>query len=535
MLHVASVIQHGGRRLQRFTHSIRFRLTLWSVVILGLVLIVFSVFVVVLQTRVLEVEAQNEAQLRSGQLVGYFDSETRQLRLPPLASLRAPLLSPGGFVLIVDAQGTAVQQIGVLGNTDRQNLTTLVLERQGGINPKFNPINLPSVVQLASLFLKGRLFDLFAAGLQRAATILSVSLHGLTFSQTFTPVDPGGAARYFIFASPLLLKNNTFFGTLIVGQPLDLSAPLRRLIGTLVLAVPATLLVALLGGYWLASRAMRPVHRITHTARTISETDLSRRLNLNTPDEIGELARTFDEMLDRLQAAFTRQRQFTADASHELRTPLTIIDLEVDRALAQPRTAAEYEQALATIGAENDHMSRLVNNLLLLARADAGQAALQRERLDLSDVVLDVIERLAPLARQNHLELVAGDLPELTLCGDRMYLAQMFTNLIENAIKYTTGVGQHISIEVEGRSGWGYVRVSDDGPGISTEHLPHIFDRFYRADPARSYAEETPDGSGLGLSIVQWVAGAHGGTVSASSSLGHGALFEVRLPLASTG
>jgi heavy metal sensor kinase len=279
---------------------------------------------------------------------------------------------------------------------------------------------------------------------------------------------------------------------------------------------------------------MRPVHRITRTARTIGETDLSQRLNLNTPDEIGELAHTFDEMLDRLQAAFTRQRQFTADASHELRTPLTIIDLEVDRALAQPRTSAEYEQALATIGAENDHMSRLVNNLLLLARADAGQAVLQRERLDLSDVVLDVIERLAPLARQNHVALTASDLPELMVCSDRVYLAQMITNLIENAVKYTSGVGHHVWIDVEGRSGWGTVRVSDDGPGIDAEHLPHIFDRFYRADPARSAAENTPDGSGLGLSIVQWVANAHGGTVSVSSPIGHGATFEVRLPLTPT-
>ncbi|HSD82733.1 MAG TPA: ATP-binding protein [Anaerolineae bacterium] len=532
---MTSAIQRGGRRLRRFMHSIRFRLTLWSVLILGLALIIFSAFVVIMQTRVLEIEAQNEAQLHSGQLLGYFDSETRQLRLPPLGGLREPLLTSGSFVLIVNADGTVVQQIGVLGNLDRQSLAARLLDRQGGINPKIGPTKLSSIFQLAGLFLKGRLFDLFAAALKRVTTLFSAGLHGLPFSETFIPVETAGAPRYFIHAAPLLLKDNTFFGTLIVGQPVDLGAQLQRLIGTLLLAVPATLLVALLGGYWLASRAMRPVHRITRTARTIGETDLSQRLNLNTSDEIGELALTFDEMLDRLQAAFTRQRQFTADASHELRTPLTIIDLEVNRALAQPRTPAEYEQALATIGAENDHMSRLVNNLLLLARADAGQAVLQRERLDLSDIALEVIERLAPLARQNQVELTAGDLPELTLCGDRIYLAQMITNLIENAIKYTTGTGRHVWIEVEGRSGWGTVRVSDDGPGINAEHLPYIFERFYRADPARSDAENTPDGSGLGLSIVQWVAGAHGGAVSVSSSIGHGATFEVRLPLTPTG
>jgi heavy metal sensor kinase len=531
MRRVTSTVQRGGRRLRRFTHGIRFRLTLWSVAILGLVLIVFSVFVVVTQAHVLEVEAQSQAQLQGQQLVGYIDPATHQLTLPPLVSRRGLSLPSAGFLLIIDGHGTLVQQIGVLGNPDRQTLIDLVLKRQGSVDPSDGPASLPSVLQLAGYFLKGRLFDLFSTAAKRAITLLSVGLRGLPFSETFTPTAASPAPRYAVFATPILAGDNTFFGTLVVGQPLDVGAQLRGLISTLVLAVPATLLVALIGGYWLASRAMRPVHRITRTARTISETDLSERLNLDTPDEIGDLARTFDQMLDRLQAAFTRQRQFTADASHELRTPLTIIDLEVDRALAQPRTPAEYEQALSTIGAENDHMGRLVNNLLILARADAGQAALNRETLDLSEVTADVIERLAPLARQNRVELVAGDLPELTVCGDRLYLAQMLTNLIENALKYTSGTGQHVWIDAESRSSWGVVRVRDDGPGISAEHLPHIFDRFYRADPARSTADDEPDGSGLGLAIVQWVAHAHGGTVSASSAAGGGASFEVGLPL----
>ena len=529
--HIALMVQRGWRRLRRFTHGIRFRLTLWSVAILGLVLIVFSVFVVVTQAHVLEVEAQNQVQLQGQQLAGYFDSATQQLALPPLVSRRAPLLPAEGFVLIIDGHGTLVQQIGALANPDQQSLVNLVLQRGGRANSKVGPLSLPSLLQLASLFLKGRLFDLVSASLQRTTALLSAGLRGLPFSETFTPTAASPAPRYAVFATPILLKDNTFFGTVVVGQALDVGAQLRGLISTLLLAVPATLLVALIGGYWLASRAMQPVHRITRTARTISETDLSQRLNLDTPDEIGELARTFDEMLDRLQTAFTRQQQFTADASHELRTPLTIIDLEVDRALAQPRTPAEYAQALLTIGAENDHMSRLVNNLLILARADAGQAVLNREPLDLSEVAMDVIERLAPLAQQNRLELVVGDLPELTVCGDRLYLAQMLTNLIENAIKYTSGIGRHVWIDAEGRAEWGVVHVRDDGPGISAQHLPHIFDRFYRADPARSTVDDSPDGSRLGLSIVQWVAHAHGGTVNVHSATGCGASFEVRLPL----
>jgi signal transduction histidine kinase len=169
---------------------------------------------------------------------------------------------------------------------------------------------------------------------------------------------------------------------------------------------------------------MRPVRTITHIAREISESDLNRRLNLKSRDELGELAATFDQMLDRLQMAFDRQRQFTADASHELRTPLTIVNLEVNRALARPYTPRDYERALSIIGAENDYMSRLVNDLLILARADAGQPMLKQEELDWGDLTWEVVERLSPLARRRGLELVTDDLPELTLCGDRLYLTR---------------------------------------------------------------------------------------------------------------
>ena len=332
-------------------------------------------------------------------------------------------------------------------------------------------------------------------------------------------------------------------GVLILSSPIDPRDQLHTLLVTLVLASLGTLAIALLGGYWLATRAMSPVHTITRTARSISETDLHQRLNLGTRDELGELADTFDAMLDRLQAAFDRQRQFTADASHELRTPLTIVGLEADQALARKRSVEEYGRALTVIKSENKFMTRLVNDLLTLARMDAGQTQMQVEPLDLSDLALDVVDRLNSIASRAGVELHVGDFPEVMVNGDAQYLTQLMTNLVENAIKYAGGRGHHVRVETGQKTiagqpvGW--MQVEDDGPGIPAEHLPYLFDRFYRVDKARTRQQEDApeteqekelEGSGLGLSIVQWIARAHGGQVVVYSEVGKGSTFEFQLP-----
>jgi signal transduction histidine kinase len=315
----------------------------------------------------------------------------------------------------------------------------------------------------------------------------------------------------------------------------------------------AILLFITVGGYWLATRAMRPVRLITQTAQEIGRTDLSRRFHLNRRDELGELADTFDEMLTRIEAVLSRQSQFTADASHELRTPLSILSVATSRALSQWSRPENYEQALerieayrqelSIIEAETDHMTRLVNDLLLLARGDTGQAILSPAEVDVSEVALEVVERLAPLAHKRAIELTFGELPELCVRGDRVLLTVMMTNLIDNALKYTAGIGNHVRIEgsIERREGkrWGRIGIEDNGPGITEEHQLHLFERFYRVDAARSPLqtveedthEETASGSGLGLAIVQWVAQVHKGEVRLFSTIGHGSRFEIWLPL----
>jgi signal transduction histidine kinase len=212
----------------------------------------------------------------------------------------------------------------------------------------------------------------------------------------------------------------------------------------------------------------------------------------------------------------------------------------VTRVLGQPLAPEEFERVLAVVQSENAYMTRLVGDLLTLARADAGQDMLRAEPLDLSDVAAEVVERMAPLARQAGLHLVAGALPELPVCGDRSSLAQALGNLVENAIKYTPSAGTRVEIAAgcgvdDGRD-WAWVRVTDDGPGIAPAHLPHLCERFYRVDSARVRGDDgsgsdAPDGSGLGLSIVEWAARAHGGALRIQSAVSAGSVFELWLPL----
>jgi len=208
---------------------------------------------------------------------------------------------------------------------------------------------------------------------------------------------------------------------------------------------------------------------------------------------------------------------------------LTIVNLESSRALASKRTPDEYQRALGIIRSENEFMSHLVNDLLTLARMDAGQLAMEKKQLDLSDVALEAVERLGSLAERKNVRLETGELPEVNITGDRRYLLQMLTNLVENGIKYMVGDERRVRVEtgLDGDSAW--VRVSDTGAGISPEHLPHLFNRFYRVDEARSRSEaEQQGGTGLGLAIVDWIVKAHGGVVCVESTPGAGTCFEVR-------
>lgn len=314
-----------------------------------------------------------------------------------------------------------------------------------------------------------------------------------------------------------------------VGQSLEgLRAVQHRVLVLLGVIVPGSLLLTMGGGWFLAGRAMVPVDRLTRAARSITEAKLSERVEVpHTSDEIQRLAETFNDMLDRLESAFSRQRQFTADASHELRTPLAIVRNEIEVALRRERGVADYQETLARLEAEIIRLSRLVEDLLTLARADAGEAKLDLEPLPIVLVAQEVFDNVISLAEKKGLKasFIAPD-PSLFVRGDAMRLKQLFLNLLDNAIKYTDAPGA-VTLSVGRDSGNVRMEVSDTGRGITVSSRPHVFERFYR----QSHTTETASGSGLGLAIVHWIVSAHGGRIDLDSRPSEGTRFTVFLPL----
>jgi two-component system OmpR family sensor kinase len=335
---------------------------------------------------------------------------------------------------------------------------------------------------------------------------------------------------------------------------------IQRVSTLLLVLTPSIFVIALLGGWMLVGRSLKPVDDMTRAALSIESKRLDVRLvPQRTDNEIGRLAGALNEMIARLDRSFRQIERFTADASHELKTPLTTIRGEAEVALMSDLTPVQYRATFQSIIEETERLSEIVNNLLLLSRADADQARLKQEPVALHEVAMQVYERLEGLAHRKNITLDIAAMEEVDLRGDALWLQQLMTNLLHNAIHYTPEGGKVVlsltredTEEVEGvpafrRSGApdtglspienrkskienprAVFAVRDTGPGIPAEHLPHIFDRFYRVDSGRSRDQ---GGSGLGLNIARWVTEAHGGQISVISEVGQGATFIVRLPI----
>jgi heavy metal sensor kinase len=319
-------------------------------------------------------------------------------------------------------------------------------------------------------------------------------------------------------------------GTLQTGVNLSELDQLRNnLLRTLLISGGVTMLVAALVGWYLTRRALAPLSTVTETALQITRADdLSRRIPevSNRNDEVGTLIQTFNATLVRLEELFNSQRRFLADVSHELRTPLTVIKGNAD---LMRRMSQLDEEALDTIEGEVDRLSRMVGDLLLLAQADAGHATLDLRPVELDTILLEVFQQAHILASGNrHLEI--EDIDQVIVCGDRDRLKQVFLNLVANAVKYTEKGGL-VKISLGKQNSMAYLRVQDNGPGIADEDLPHIFDRFYRAEKSRSRDKHEHKGFGLGLSITNWIVENHGGAIKVVSVVGKGTTFTVWLPL----
>ncbi len=300
------------------------------------------------------------------------------------------------------------------------------------------------------------------------------------------------------------------------------------MVSVLAIGLPITVLLIGFTGYIVAGRALRPVDTMAHRARKISAEHLNERLQIENPDdELGHLGLAFNETLASLEKSFEQLRRFTADASHELRTPLTAIRSVGEVALQNTGDATYYRDIIGSMLEEVNRLTRLVESLLTMSRADAGQIQLQRTSVGILDLVKEAAALLEVLAEEKQQTIVVAGDPSLTVRGDRLILRQALINLIDNAVKYSPS-GGNIEVRVSATSKDVLIEIQDSGPGIPPEHADKVFQRFYRVDKARTRAE---GGTGLGLSIVEWAVSANGGSVDLKRGPGPGCTFTIRLPL----
>lgn len=322
----------------------------------------------------------------------------------------------------------------------------------------------------------------------------------------------------------------------LAGQPLVLmvAAPeagnllvLQSFLRGLLASFPILLLISSAGGYWVSRRALKPVDRITATARSISIRNISERVPVTqNGDELQRLAETCNEMLDRLEASVNQIKRFTADASHELRGPLSITRTVAEIALRNPQADPESRRALKDIVDEVAKAAILLEEMLTLARADSVPVSVPRTPVNLSALLTEVCEMAQPIAKQQGLKLAMGsDFDKVAVLGDEAALKRLVWILIDNALKYSKPQGR-IEVSLSSVAGCAKVVVRDDGIGISAADLPRVFDRFYRADPSRGVVE----GNGLGLAIAKWIAETHQAELSLTSEEGRGTCFTLLLP-----
>ncbi|MCL4553204.1 MAG: ATP-binding protein [Candidatus Marsarchaeota archaeon] len=460
--------------------SIRLRLGLWYTAVLGLILVVFSLLVYFVMDRHFIDEGDQDISSRAQHVASSIRVDTttfpslQRVELPPIDAFE----SPGVYVQVTQIDGTVVAHSDNLG---------------GQI--------LPSDDQATALAKTGR-----AAFYTSSVTREKVRMY----------IQP-------------LMADGKFIGFVQVGRSYsEAYAVLDRLkLGLLVVGM-VSLVLAGAFAWGVAGGALKPIARITQTARAISlSKGFSRRLEgIGSHDELGQLGVTLNEMLASLEEAYGAQQRFTADASHELRTPLTAMraNLELLDKHGDNVTDEERKELVRDIVHETDRMIRLVTSLLSLARADAGQNLSMRQ-VELDSVVLNTYGEVKPLARG--VKFVIKEIDEVSLIGNVDYLKQMIMILVDNAFKYTPPGGE-VSLSLSKEGATASLIVADNGFGIATGDLPHVFERFYRADQARALS---PDGTGLGLAISKWIVQQHGGDIAVESSLNQGTVLIVRFPL----
>lgn len=464
----------------RYLSTLRARFALWTAGLLLVSMLGFSSFVYLRTAQGLQASLDDSLQLSAAQAVAGVAGDGLNVE--------------NGQVSLADnlTEATAFAQLR------EQGLTIRVLSPVGVIRQ--------------------------AIGTYRDLPIDQASLRtAMAGTPVYSTVPITGTSQARVYTLPVQ-EQGSLVGLIQVIQSLEsVEETLRQLLTAFLIGIPLLVILAGTGGSMLAVRALEPIDAITRTAQRISAEDLHARLDLPpTPDEVGRLASTFDGMLARLDGAFQRERQFTADASHELRTPLAAMEAILTVTRERPRSGLEYDQALDDLTAQTQRLRRLIEDLLRLARGETRRLAIH-EQIDLSNLLGDVVESMRPLADERALTLSAQIAPDLRLVGDSDGLIRLWLNLLDNALKYTNRGGAELCAQRS--NGQIVVTVRDTGIGIAPEHLSSLFERFYRVNAARSNS-----GAGLGLSIAQEIAQAHGGTITVASVVEKGTTFTVQLP-----
>jgi two-component system OmpR family sensor kinase len=373
----------------------------------------------------------------------------------------------------------------------------------------------------------GRVVDRTGADLPRASLLDPPERRAVLAGRAVTTTTHGKGDNEPFRVYATAVARGTERDMLLVASSLEgVDAAVHRVLVLLLVAGPAAMLVVAAGAWLLARRALRPVARLTEQTERIEVDRLDERLPVpRTADEIAQLAVTLNHMLDRLDRGVDDKRRLVADASHELRTPLAVMRSEFEVALRYEEIGAEARRVLASALEEAERMTRTVENLLTLARADDGRLDLVRRPLELREVIDDVTAELGPVAAEKGVSLSAGG-KGATVDADRNRIRQVAANLVDNALKYSPP-GSEVHVEAWREAGEAGVHVRDEGIGIPADALPHVFDRFYRVDSARTREN---GGSGLGLAICREIAVAHGGHVWAESEEGRGSRFSLALP-----
>ena len=461
-----------------FWQTLRFRFALWVAGLLSAVLVFFSIFVYVSLKNGLLSAVDDFLRLSASQAIAAVNFEDDHIN----------------FSDSVPEGPNAAELV-------ERGLTIRILSPRGNL------------IEASGLYLS---FPVDPNSLAAAQTNQSI------FATVSDPLE-GEPVRFY---SAPIIQNESLVGIVQVAQSLaPIEDTLARLLATIFFGAPILIGIAGFGGYFLASKALAPIDKMTRTAQRITAVDLSARLEVpGTNDEIGRLAATFDNMIRRLDEAFQRERQFTSDASHELRTPLAAMQAIINVIREDRRSPEDYEQALDDLAEETDRLKVLTEDLLKLARNDTINTFMF-EKLDISTLLSDLTDSLRPLAEKKGLKLIGDFAESVIISGDSDSLIRLFVNLLDNAIKYTTDGEITVSIRTP-TNHTVEVSITDTGQGIPGVDLPHIFERFYRVEKSRAMR-----GLGLGLAIAAQIARAHGGKIVADSILDKGTTFTVHLPV----